>query len=37
MKKDIFAVYTTSLFLLVYAFRAFSSFSYQLAMAITIY
>jgi membrane protein implicated in regulation of membrane protease activity len=33
MKKDIFAVYATSLFLLVYAFTAFSELNYQLVMA----
>lgn len=33
MKKDTFAVYVTSLFLLVYSFMAFSELSYQLVSA----
>lgn len=33
MKKDTFAVYVTSLFLLVYSFMAFSELNYQLVAA----
>lgn len=33
MKKDTFAVYVTSLFLLVYSFIAFTELSYQLVAA----